>query len=138
MVQLPKIIILEVIETSSVIISVLEEATHSKVEVEEDGSDSDQILLMVITTSKEDFSSWYLNTGCSNHMTGNRDWLVDFNPNVTTSVRFADNSTILAEGIGKLVEKGFTMTMQANHIEMFDDKQRLVLKAPLSRNRTFK
>ena len=36
-------------------------------------------------------------------MTGNRDWLVDFNPNVTTSVRFADNSTILAKGIGKVM-----------------------------------
>jgi len=84
-------------------------------------------------------------------------------------VRFADNSTILAEGIGKvmitrkngettymhnvlyvsstknnllslgqLLEKGFTMAMQGNHIKIFDDKQRLVLKAPLSRNRTFK
>jgi len=36
-------------------------------------------------------------------MTGNRDWLVDFNPNVTTSVRFVDNSTILAKGIGKVM-----------------------------------
>ncbi|RDX98797.1 hypothetical protein CR513_18245, partial [Mucuna pruriens] len=105
----------------------------------------------------------YLDTGCSNYMTGNRDWLVDFNPNVTTSVRFADNSTNLVEGIGKngktafmhdvlyipsmknnllslgqLLEKGFTMVMQANHIKNFDDKQRLVLKAQLSRNRTFK
>ncbi|RDX93043.1 hypothetical protein CR513_24745, partial [Mucuna pruriens] len=136
---------------------------------EEDGSDSNQVLLMVTTSNKEDYSSWYLDIGCSNHMTSNRDWLVDFNPNVTTSVRFADNSTILAEGIGKvmitrkngkttymhdvlyipsmknnllslgqLLEKGFTMAMQANHIEIFDDKQRLVLKAPLSRNRTFK
>ena len=102
-------------------------------------------------------------------MTGNRDWLVDFNPNVTTSVRFVDNSTILAKGIGKvmitrkngettymhdvlyvpstknnllrlgqLLEKGFTMAMQENYIEIFYDKQRLVLKVPLSRNRTFK
>ena len=38
----------------------------------------------------------------------------------------------------QLLEKGFTMEMQGNHIEIFDDKQRLVLKAPLSRNRTFK
>ncbi|RDX93140.1 hypothetical protein CR513_24641, partial [Mucuna pruriens] len=189
MVQLPKIIILEAIEISNVIISVLEEETLSKVKVignknfhskdkkndqahlaqEEDVSDSDQVLLMVTTSSKEDCSSWYLDTGCSNHMTGNRDWLVDFNPNVTTSVRFADNSTILAEGIrkvmitrknreiaymhdvlyipsmknnllslGQLLEKGFTMAMQANHTKIFDDKQGLVLKAPLSRNRTFK
>ena len=70
---------------------------------EEDGSNSYQVLLMVTTSSKEDYSSWYLDIRCSNHMIGNRDWLVDFNPNVTTSVRFADNSTILAEGIGKVM-----------------------------------
>ena len=40
--------------------------------------------------------------------------------------------------LGQLLEKGFTMTMQANHVEIFDDKQRLVLKAPLSKNKTFK
>ena len=40
---------------------------------EEDGSDSDQVLLMVTMSSKEDCSSWYLDTGCSNHMTDNRD-----------------------------------------------------------------
>ncbi|XP_006598619.1 uncharacterized protein LOC114386221 [Glycine soja] len=108
---------------SSVIIPVLEEETFSKVKVignnnahskykkndwahlaqEEDGFDSDQVLLMVTTSSKEDYSSWYLDIRCSNHMTGNRDWLVDFNPNVTTSMRFADNSTILAEGIRKVM-----------------------------------
>ncbi|RDX97111.1 hypothetical protein CR513_20159, partial [Mucuna pruriens] len=182
MVQLPKIIILEAIEMSSVIISVLEEATLSKVEVVRDSltKESSNVtivinlgtlpinagrltttmpifcLWLVTTSNKEDCSSWYLDIGCSNHMTGNRNWLVDFNPNVTTSVRFADNSTILAEGIGKvmitrkngktaymhdvlyipsmknnllslgqLLEKGFTMEI-------------LVLKAPLSRNRTFK
>ena len=40
--------------------------------------------------------------------------------------------------LGQVLEKGFTMAMQGNHIEIFDDKQKLVLKAPLSRNRTFK
>ena len=40
---------------------------------EEDGSDSDQVLLMVTMSSKEDCSSWYLDTGCSNHMIDNRD-----------------------------------------------------------------
>ena len=40
--------------------------------------------------------------------------------------------------LGQLLEKGFTMAMQENYIEIFYDKQRLVLKVPLSRNRTFK
>jgi len=102
-------------------------------------------------------------------MTGNRDWLIDLNPNVKNKLRFADNNTISAKGIwkmmithkdgkiaymhdvvyvltmknsllslGQLFEKGFTMAKQQNHIEIYDSKQMLVLKAPLSKNRTFK
>jgi len=136
---------------------------------QDDGSYSDQMLLMVTTNCKEDHSSWYLSTSCSNHMTGHRDWLIDFDPNIKNKVRFADNSTIAAEGIGRviikrkdgktafvndvlyvpirknnllnlgqLLEKGFSMEMKQSHIKIFDSKQRLVLKVPLSKNRTFK
>jgi len=75
-------------------------------------------------------------------------------------VRFADNSMISAEGIGKvrftckdgrvgcmndilyvqmennllslgqLLEKGFKMSMEQNSIKIYDQKSRLVLKAP--------
>jgi len=102
-------------------------------------------------------------------MTGNRDWLIDLNPYVKNNVKFADNSSIVAEGIGKvmitrkdgkvaymsdvlyvpsmknnllslgqLLEKGFTMNMQQKVIEIFDSQHRLVIKAPLSKNRTLK
>ncbi|WVZ08498.1 hypothetical protein V8G54_021844 [Vigna mungo] len=40
--------------------------------------------------------------------------------------------------LGQLMEKGYTMFMQQNYIEVFDNNHRSVLKAPLSRNRTFK
>ena len=84
-------------------------------------------------------------------------------------VKFVDNSSIVAEGIGKvmitrndgkvayisdvlyvpsmknnllslgqLLEKGFTMNMQQKVIEIFDSQHRLEIKAPLSKNRTFK
>ena len=70
---------------------------------DEDGSNSDQVLLMVTTSSSQESSSWYLDTNCSNHMTGSREWLIDLNPHVKNSVRFVDNSTILVEKIGKLM-----------------------------------
>jgi len=85
---------------------------------------------------------------------------------VRSSVRFTDNNTITAEGVGKvmitrkdgnmsdvlyvpnmknnllsfgqLLEKGYTMSMQKNHIEVYDGQQRSILRAPLSRNKTFK
>lgn len=52
--------------------------------------------------SSED-SAWYLDTGCSNHMIGRRDWLVDLNSDVHSKVRFADDSTHRAEGMGKVL-----------------------------------
>lgn len=83
--------------------------------------------------------------------------------------KFADNSTISTEGMGKvmihrkggkpafvtnvlyvpsmktnllslgqLLEKGFSMNTKDNQIEVFDGKGRMVLKAPLYNNRTFK
>ncbi|RDX93959.1 hypothetical protein CR513_23706, partial [Mucuna pruriens] len=68
-----------------------------------DDSDSDHVLLMVTTSdcAKSDF--WYLDTGCSNHMTGNKGWFVNLDENVKRMVKFADNNTITSEGIGKVL-----------------------------------
>ncbi|XP_014490203.1 uncharacterized protein LOC106752938 [Vigna radiata var. radiata] len=40
--------------------------------------------------------------------------------------------------LGQLLEKGYTMNLQKRNIEVYDEKQRLIIKAPLARNRTFK
>nr|XP_004514969.1 uncharacterized protein LOC101507379 [Cicer arietinum] len=40
--------------------------------------------------------------------------------------------------LGQLLEKGYSMKMKHGEIKMFDSANRFVLKAPLSRNRTFK
>lgn len=117
----------------------------------------------------EDESCWYLDTSCSNHMTGKKDLLLDLDPSIKSSVRFAYDSVIMAEGagrilikrkdgqpaymnnvlyvpnmksnllsLGQLLEKGYTMTMRQKHIDVFDERQWLVLRAPLAKNRTFK
>lgn len=73
---------------------------------QEEGSDSNEVMLMVTNGSDPvNSESWYLDTGCSNHMTGHKDWLIDFDSRVKSKVKFADNSTIAAEGIGKIVIK---------------------------------
>jgi hypothetical protein len=40
--------------------------------------------------------------------------------------------------LGQLLEKGFTMTVKNNSIQVFDPQHKIILKAPLSKNRTFK
>lgn len=101
-------------------------------------------------------------------MIGHRDWLIDIDDTVKSKVKFTDNTTISAKGIGKvmikrregkptyitsilyvpsmktnllslgqLLEKGFSMNLRDNLIEVFDIKGRRVLKAPLCKNITF-
>ncbi|XP_004488403.1 uncharacterized protein [Cicer arietinum] len=126
--------------------------------------DSDEVLLMATTKSDDD-----LDTGCSNHMTGHKDWFVSIDEKVKREIKFADNSSVTAEGVGKvliqrrdgkqsficdvlyvqnmknnllslgqLLEKGYSMKMEHGEMILFDSSRRLILKAPLSKNRTFK
>ncbi|CAJ2647891.1 unnamed protein product [Trifolium pratense] len=142
------------------------EANHAR----HNDSDSDGVLMMVTSNSENDTSKlWYLDTGCSNHMTGHRDWLLEFDENFKSKVKFADDSTISVEGkgkvmvqrkngnhtfvadvlyvpsmkhnllsLGQLLEKGFNYSTKDHIIEVFDPKNKLILKAPLSKNRTFR
>lgn len=137
---------------------------------DDSSSDSKKVLLIVTTNSEPDsIDQWYLDTGCSNHMSGKRVWFFDLNDEVKSKVRFADNLVITVEGIGKvmikrkdgvaacisdvlyvpnmqnnllslgqLLEKGYTMSLGQNQMKVYDPHNNLVLKAPLSKNRTFK
>ena len=137
---------------------------------ENEDSDSDEVLLMATVKEEEERSDeWYLDTGCSNHMTCKKSWLSELNDSVNRKIRFADNSIICAASIGKvlihrkdgkeacitdvlyvpnmksnlisigqLLQKGYTMKMEAQAMKVFDSKNRLILKAPLSKQRTFK
>jgi sarcosine oxidase delta subunit len=142
------------------------EAHHAR----QNDSDSDGVLLMVTTNTADDHSKlWYLDTGCSNHMTGHREWLLEFDEKFKSTVKFADNSTVSVKGKGKvmvqrkngnhtfvtdvlyvptmkhnllslsqLIEKGFALSTKDKNIEVHDPNSKLVLQAPLSKNRTFK
>ena len=39
--------------------------------------------------------------------------------------------------VGQLIENGFSVVMKNNGLQLFDSRQMLILKSPLSRNRTF-
>ncbi|XP_017411689.1 uncharacterized protein LOC108323687 [Vigna angularis] len=75
--------------------------------VAQEDSDSELLTLMV-TTSVESSSSyadlWYLNSGCSNHMTCHQEWLINFDAMKKSKVKFADDSTLKVEGMGYVFE----------------------------------
>ncbi|XP_050885286.1 uncharacterized protein LOC127088725 [Lathyrus oleraceus] len=70
----------------------------------QDSDDSDD---MVVTAAVADdhveFKIWFLDSGCSNHMTGRKLWLVDFNELKKSKVKLVDNSSLQVEGTGKIV-----------------------------------
>lgn len=57
-----------------------------------------ETLTLIVTTSSEDCNpmnkSWYMDSGCSNHMTCNREWLVILDESKKSRVKFADDSTL--------------------------------------------
>ena len=74
--------------------------------LKDDGDlDEDPPVMMMMTTNSDSGSSrtWYLDSGCSNHMTGHRNWLVNFDDSKRSVIRLADNRTIAAQGMGDVL-----------------------------------
>ncbi|XP_058727147.1 uncharacterized protein LOC131598579 [Vicia villosa] len=46
---------------------------------------------------------WLLDSGCSNHMTGQKEWLADFDEWKKSKVKLADNSSVQVEGTDNIV-----------------------------------
>jgi hypothetical protein len=65
----------------------------------------DNVLLMMATTSESDSTSqeWYLDSGCSNYMTGNKERLTDLDTSKKASVKLADCMKLAAEGTANVI-----------------------------------
>nr|GFA08034.1 putative zinc finger, CCHC-type [Tanacetum cinerariifolium] len=63
--------------------------------------DEDNFLFMAITTTKEENNEiWYLDSGCSNHMTGDRSKFQDLDESIKSQVRLGDNKYLHIKGKG--------------------------------------
>ena len=66
--------------------------------------DSEELLLMAQektnTAAKEEV--WFLDSGCSNHMIGTKEWLFDFDDTFRESVKLGDDSKMPVMGKGNL------------------------------------
>ncbi|KAK2361452.1 secreted RxLR effector protein [Trifolium repens] len=71
------------------------------------GRDPNSVLMMATTCDeKVKNEEWYLDTGCSNHMTAHREWLTSFDSSRTSSIKLANSSKVAAEGTGNIVIRG--------------------------------
>ncbi|MCH81381.1 F-box protein [Trifolium medium] len=72
-------------------------------------NDAKAVLVMAtIGDETQRNEEWFLDSGCSNHMTPHREWLTSFDASKRTSIKLADSSELAAEGTGKIVFKGKT------------------------------
>ncbi|XP_050890947.1 uncharacterized protein LOC127096420 [Lathyrus oleraceus] len=68
------------------------------------GGDYDDMLLMENTQSNnEQTNMWYLDSGCSNHMTVNKNWLTKLDESVKKVIRFANGGYVTSSGKGNIV-----------------------------------
>ena len=70
---------------------------------QDEGSDSEIVMLMATTSNESsNDTSWYLDSGCSTDMIGRKEWFISLDDSSKNKVRFADDSSLTAEGIGKV------------------------------------
>ncbi|BAT94189.1 hypothetical protein VIGAN_08076600, partial [Vigna angularis var. angularis] len=58
---------------------------HMVKEEFEENSDEEPVILMILAYFKD---SWYTDSGCSNHMTGHHEWLVNFTDRKKSTICF--------------------------------------------------
>jgi len=62
----------------------------------QEDSCSNPVVLMMITTNKTykscNSKRWFLDIDCSNHMTKNKEWLIEFNTSKMIKVKLAYNN----------------------------------------------
>lgn len=70
-------------------------------------SDSDDFDDMMVMDGVEDdhveSKTWFLDSDCSNCMTGQKVWLVDLDKSKKSKVKLANNTSLQDEGTGNIV-----------------------------------
>ncbi|XP_058106920.1 uncharacterized protein LOC131250654 [Magnolia sinica] len=72
-------------------------------EEKEDAKDETEDKLFLSCLAKMNDEVWYLDSGCSNHMTGNKNYFVEIDESVKPQVTMGDNNQVKVHGIGTIV-----------------------------------
>ena len=128
-----------------------------------------ELLLMAqscLNTNAKD-EAWFLDSGCSNHMIGTKDWLFDFDSEFRESVKLGDDSEMPVMGrgnlklliggiiqvitnvyylpglrnnslsIGQLQQKNLTIVFQKDTCKAYHEERGLIMSTQMSTNRMF-
>ncbi|XP_024042855.1 uncharacterized protein LOC112099667 [Citrus clementina] len=125
-------------------------------------------LLMACHTKEEGHQNlWYLDTGCNNHMCGDKSAFSDLDETFRNTVKFGDDSTVSVMGkgkvaiqtkesshsfsnvlfvpelktnlfsVGQLQEKGYEISIKEGVFRIHDEKLGLIAQVKMTANRMF-
>lgn len=116
-------------------------------------------------TTHEDV--WFLDSGCSNHMTGSKEWFIDLEEGLCKTVKLGNNTTMTVVGkgsirvkingftqvisdvyfvpelknnllsLGQLQEKGLSILIQQGSCKIFHPEKSLIMHSKMKGNRMF-
>ncbi|XP_073225527.1 uncharacterized protein [Cicer arietinum] len=64
---------------------------------------SEKSAMVTVQDGVQGRNEWYLDSGCSTHMTGRKDWFVKINQATRSRVKFADDTTLATDGVGDVL-----------------------------------
>ncbi|PNX99782.1 copia-type polyprotein [Trifolium pratense] len=131
--------------------------------------EEEEMLLMAYSYTKEDFikGMWYIDSGCSNHMTGTKEWFFDFDDKFRESVKLGNDSkmTVMGRGnvklnmdgkihvitnvyylpglsnnllsVGQLQQRGLTTVFKNNMCQLFHEEKGLILTTKMTFNKMY-
>jgi len=131
--------------------------------------EEEELLLMAHAEIKsvEDQGSWFLDSGCSNHMTGEKSWFTELDESFRHSVRLGNGSKLGVEGkgnirisvegilqvvsdvyyvpnltnnllsIGQLQEKQLSIIIEDGVCRIFHAQRGLIVETKMTKNRMF-
>lgn len=131
--------------------------------------ESEEMLLMAYADFNDDKNkeAWFLDSGCSNHMSGSKEWFTDIDEQFRQSVKLGNDTKMAVKGrgnvkfqvngitqvitnvyyvpelknnllsIGQLQEKGVTILIKDGVCGVYHPRKGLIMQTTMSTNRMF-
>lgn len=64
--------------------------------------DEDMVLMAHVDIKEEEEQVWFLDSGCSNHMCGTKEWFTEFDGSFRQNIKLGDDRRMVVEGKGSL------------------------------------
>jgi len=106
--------------------------------------EEEEILLMAHKEQQtQEGQRWYFDSGCSNHMIGNKAWFLNLEEEHCKTVKLGNNTHMIVVAKGKVkmhingITQVLTILISDGSCKMFHSTRGLIMKTDMSRNKMF-